>query len=99
MLVGLDGECLETPFPQMSTRAVLAMIAPHMSRHQPLHPSAQIPVFVRPKNQVKMVGQEAPPQHTHGHFDGGVAHRFEKCLVVSVLEKDASPAVAAIEDV
>src|SRR5262249_9953478 len=58
VVVLLDRKGLETPLPHMAARGVVFVITANVSREQPLHPAAQIAVFVRPQDQMEVVGHE-----------------------------------------
>ena len=48
MLFALHREGFETALPQMTCRAVTAVVAAGMSRKQPLHPAAEITIETGP---------------------------------------------------
>ncbi len=77
----------------------MAMISAHRPGEQPVHPRAQIAILVRPDDQMKVVGHEAPTEHAHGDLDAGVADGFHERLIVAVLEEDLAAGVAAVQDV
>lgn len=58
MLVLLDGKGLEAALPNVPAATVVSMIAPHVRREQPLHPTAEVAVAMRPEHQMEMVGHQ-----------------------------------------
>jgi len=58
VLVLLDGKGFAASFPDVATAVVVAVITPHVQRHQPLHPATRIAIMARPEHQVKMLGHE-----------------------------------------
>src|SRR5262245_1466094 len=58
MVILLDRKGLETPLPHVAARGVVFEIPAHMGREQPLHPAAQVAVFVRPQDHMEVIGHE-----------------------------------------
>ena len=59
MVIALNGKRLEASLPDMTAAVIVAKIAADMRRHQSLHPTAQVTIFVRPEKQVEVVIQQA----------------------------------------
>ena len=78
VLVFLDRKRLETPLPDVPARMVVTMVSPHVRGHQPLHPSAQIAVAVRPQHQMKMVGNQTPSKQPHRQPLCRLLHQIEE---------------------
>jgi len=49
-----------------------------MRSHQPLHPTAQIAIFVRLHDKMEMVGHETAGQHIHGQAGTGLAYQADE---------------------
>jgi len=99
MFVLLDRKGLEPPLPDMAAAAVMTVITTHMGRQQPLHPTAEIAVVVRPKDQMEMVGHQAITEQPHRQSLGCLDEQLNESGVVRVFMKDFRAGVAAIEDV
>ena len=56
------------------------------------------PISVRPDDQVKVLGQQAPGQHAQGDLDRRVGQGFEEGLGIAVLAEDLLAGVAAIKN-
>ena len=65
MVVLLDGESLEASLPDVSAELVVAMIAADMRSHQPLHPAAQVAIFVRMQHQMEVIGHHTEANQSH----------------------------------
>ena len=55
----------ETFLPDMTAAVVVSVIAAYVRRHQPLHPAAQIAVFIRPQQQMKVIGHQTVADQPH----------------------------------
>jgi hypothetical protein len=65
MVILLDREHLESPLPNVATAVVMLVVPANERILQPVHPPAQFAIFLRPDDQVKMVGHQAIGRHTH----------------------------------
>jgi len=55
MVIVLHGKRLEASLPNVAAHLVMPIVTPHMSREEPLHPSAQIPISPRPYRQMEVL--------------------------------------------
>ena len=98
MLVRLHWKRLEPSLPDMPASIVMPMIATHVRRHQPLHPPAEISVFMRPQNHVKMVVHQTVPCQSHGHLLMSLPHEIHKRREVIIFVKHITATIAPVED-
>jgi hypothetical protein len=77
---------------------VVLVIAADVGIEEPLHPTTQVAVSMRPEHQMEVVGQYAIGQHAHGDGLVGIAHGLEEGLEVAVFVKDLVAGVAPVED-
>jgi hypothetical protein len=99
MFVILNRKRLESSLPDMSAPLVVAMVSTNMRRQQPLHPTAEITIAMRPEKQVKMVCHETKPNQSHRHFLMSFAQQFDKSREILVLVKNITSSVATVQDV
>jgi hypothetical protein len=65
MLIIEDGKGLESPLPDMAAMMIVAQVTTNMSRHQPMHPAAEIPVAMWPENEMEVVWHQAIGDDPH----------------------------------
>ena len=99
MFVAGDGECYESPLPNVAAALIVLMISADMGILHPVHPSAQVAVLVWANNQVEMIRHQTVSEDRHGNFYAGMANGFEKSLIIFVFVKNLASAVASIENV
>jgi hypothetical protein len=99
MLVLLDGKGIEPALPHMAARIVPPVIPSDMRRQQPVHPSTQVPIVMRPEHKVEMIRHETIRQESHGHSLTGLPQQTDEGLIIPIRMKDVGPAIAAIDDV
>ena len=75
------------------------MVAPHVGRQKPLHPTAEIPIRMRPQRQVKMIRQYAIGKDSHRNPLTGQPDQLDKRPVITVLMEYLDLRVASIDDV
>lgn len=98
VLVTLDGKRFESSLPNVPTTLEMSMVPADVGSHEPLHPPAQVAIFVRPQNQVKVIRHKAVAAEPHGKAGVRLRHQRDEGSVVVLLVKDRSSAVASIED-
>ena len=94
-----DRKGFEPPLPHMAARVVIGVIPSNVCGQQPLHPSTQIAISVRPEGQMNMIRHETVRQDTHRNALGGVTQQIKKRLVVPISMKYLGPGVASIDHV
>ncbi len=97
VIITFDGERFETALPDMPARVVVAEIAPDMRSEQPMHPSAQIPVALRPKGEMEMIRHQAIRQEAHRHPNRRLRHDLDKGSVIRGFMKHGSACVSAVD--
>lgn len=75
------------------------MVATDVCSQQPVHPPTQVPIVMRPEREMEMIRHETIRQESHGHSLTGLPQQTAERLMVSVLIKDFSTTIAAIDDV
>ena len=65
----------------------------------PLHPTTQVAIFMRPEQQMKMIGHQAIPDQSHRNLFVSLLHKSHKGGEVFVLMKYIRPTVAPVEHV
>ena len=99
MLILLNRECFETPLPNAAVRAVTTVIGSNMGGEKPLHPTAQITVFVWPQQQMKVIGHQAVADNAHRPSRAGAIHQPQKMAIVGVRVENTRALIATIDDV
>jgi hypothetical protein len=70
---------------------------PNVRNCQRVHEPPQVPVRLRPKDKVPVIGHQAVAQQAHRLLRKGDDHHPQKGCVVGVVLKNRSPFVTAIE--
>jgi hypothetical protein len=83
----------------MTTAAVMAVIASGIGFEQPLHPAAQAAIGSGADHQMDWLGHQAVPDDIHGNPGAGVDDGLDAGVVVSGLVENCLAAVAAVVDV
>jgi hypothetical protein len=99
LVVVLNGKRLESSLPDMTTAVIVTMVAADMRRHQPLHATAQITIFVRPEKQVEMVIQQAVPDQSHANFVGCLPHQIDDREKIVRLVKNVIAGIPTVQNV
>ena len=99
MFVILDGERLEPPLPDMPRGSIVPMISADVRRHQPLHPSTQIAIAMRPQDQMEVVRHQAQTRYPQREALTRVSDQVQERLVVFGLMEDLRPPIAPIDHV
>ncbi len=94
VFIGLDGKRLESPLPDMATALVMPMITANVRRHEPLHPATQVPILMRPQQQVEMVCHQTKTCQPHRHVFMSFSHETHKRREVIILMKDVTASIA-----
>ncbi len=98
MIIFLDGTGAKTALVDMAAAVVVLVVAADMGREQPAHKGAQVPILLRPKDQMEVIGHEAKSQQGHGDVFAGFAEQAEKGSVISVFVENGTAAIASVED-
>ena len=77
----------------------MLVIAPHVGRQKPLHPTAEVLVRAWPERQMKMIWHEAIGKDSHRNPPTSKANQLDKTLVIAVLVKYRGLRVTPIDDV
>jgi hypothetical protein len=99
VVVVLNGKRLESPLPDMTAAVVVPMVAADVRRHQPLHPTAQITIFVRPEQKVEMVVQQAVPDQSHANFVVCLPHQIDEGKKIFRLVKNVIAGIPTVQNV
>jgi hypothetical protein len=99
VVVVLNGKRLESSLPDMTTAVIVTMVAADVRRQQPLHPTAQITIFVRSEKQVEMVIQQAVPDQSHANFVVCLPHQIDERQKIVRLVKNVIAAIATVQNV
>jgi hypothetical protein len=75
------------------------MIAPHLSRQKPLHPTAEVSIRTMPQNQMKMIWHDAIGKHPHRNVFTSQPNQLDKRSVISVLMEYLDLRITSIDDV
>jgi hypothetical protein len=75
------------------------VIAPHVGRQEPLHPTAEVLVRARPERQMKMIWHDTKAKNPHRNPLTSKADQLDKTLVVFVLVEYLGLRVTSIDDV
>jgi hypothetical protein len=92
------GNALNRPLPDMTTAVIVTMVAADVRRHQPLHPTAQITIFVRPEKQVEMVIQQAVSDQSHANFVVCLPHQIGKRQKIVRLAKNVVAGISTVQN-
>ena len=98
MIIFLDGKGAKTALVDMAAAVVVLVVAADVGREQPAHKGAQVPILLRPKDQMEVIGHEAKSQQGHGDVFAGFAEQAEKGSVISVFVENGTAAIASVED-
>ncbi len=90
-------KALEAPLPEMPAGAIMAMIAPDMRRHEPLHTPAEVISFLCLQQQVKIIRHQAIGVYIHAKLHLHLPKQQKKRLVVAIPLEDPLLPVASIE--
>ena len=77
----------------------MTVVATHVRSHQPLHPPTEVSVFIRPQQQVKMIGHQAVAGQPHRNSLVTFAHQCDESEKVVWFMEDIATPVPAIENV
>ena len=92
----LDWKCLETSLPDMAAGAVMTVLATHVRSHQPLHPpTTEVSVFIRPRQQLKMIGHQNPGKNAPITPGGYSIQQPQPVITIPVTVGDYPPFPAA----
>jgi hypothetical protein len=97
VLVLLDGKSLESSLPHMSAALIVTVVAPHMRRQQPLHPTTQIAVAKRPQDHVEVVAHHAVGQYPQRQSLARLFHQRQKRREVLVLMEHVTPRIPTVD--
>jgi hypothetical protein len=56
----------------------MPMVAPHMGRKQPLHPTAEIAIVMGPQEEMEMVRHQAVTEQINGYALASLGNRLDK---------------------
>ena len=95
----LDGKGLKPALPYMATGVMPSMITANMGCQEPLHPTTQITVFMRPESQMKMIRHQTIGQHAHWCPLTCFIQQCGKRFIVSSRMEDLCASIPSIDDV
>jgi hypothetical protein len=98
MIVCLNGKGAKAALVDVAAAVVVLVVATDVGGEQPAHVRAQIPVLLRPEDQMEMVGHKAIGHERHGGTFAGFVEKLEEGGVVAVFAKDGTAAIASVED-
>ena len=84
----------EPPLPHVPDRAVVTVVAPRVSRQQPLHPAAEVAVAARAEHDGEVVGHQAVAEQVHRQATARVGLGLDEGVVVGRLVKHRVAAAA-----
>ena len=97
VIVVLQRKRLESSLPHVPGRAVMTMISSRMGCQEPLQPTPQVAITVRPEHEMEMVRHQAITEEIDRNPTLGVVHRRHKGVEVRRLVEHRLAAVPAIQ--
>ena len=100
MLILLDGKTLESALVEMPMADGAVGVLPTLgvSQRETAHERGEFAVVSRPKNEVPMVGHEAPVEDAHGDALVGQEQDFFEGEIILIFFEESEASVGAIED-
>ena len=94
----LNGKTFEASLPHMAVTSVVAMVAPHVAGHPPLHEGTECVRGRGLQHEMKMIGHQTKAQDADRKLALRHLQQREECGVVGLVVKHHRAAVATVED-
>ena len=99
MIIGLNGESLVSPLPDVARGLVTNAMPLYMRCEQPLHPPAHIAVFERTDDEMQVIRHETPGEKIDAKPLLSGSHEIDEHRVVIADMKDRRASVTASDNV
>ena len=99
MFVGFNRKGFEPALPDVTAAVVVTMVSPHVRGQEPLHPTTEIAIFARPKDEMKVIVHQYVAEQAHRQPLVGIGQKLLEGGEIAILMKDIGPTVTPIEHV